>query len=80
MKTYIYPITIKPLEDQEGYYAECPIIQGAHTIGATPEEAIDNLKDAVKAIIEFKRAKAVNYLPLFDRALQEMTFTMPITV
>ena len=54
MKTYIYPISIKPLEDQEGYYAECPVIQGAHTIGQTPEEAIDNLKDAVRVIIKFK--------------------------
>lgn len=54
MKTYIYPIFVKSLEDQEGYYAECSVIQGAHTIGQTPEEAIDNLKDAVRAIIKFK--------------------------
>lgn len=56
MKTYIYPIVVKTLEDQEGYYAECPVIQGAHTIGDTPEVAIDNLKDAIKAIIAFKVA------------------------
>jgi len=54
-KTYLYSVTIKPLEDQLGYYAECPVIQGAHTIGKTPEEALDNLKDAIKIIFEYRQ-------------------------
>ncbi len=80
MKTYIYPIVVKPLEDQEGYYAECPVIQGAHTIGDTPEAAIDNLKDAIRAILVFKEADTVSYLPYFDENLKEMTFALPLTV
>ena len=78
MQKYIYPIIVKPLEDQEGYYAECPVIQGAHTIGATPEEAIDNLKDAIKAIIEFKEESSISYLPRFNKNLKEMTFSCQI--
>lgn len=76
-KTYLYPITIKPLEDQPGYYAECPIIQGAHTTGKTPEEALDNLKDAIKAILEYKKQKIE--APLLSKKVREYSFQVPIT-
>ena len=80
MRTYLYPVTIKPLEDQKGYYAECLIIQGAHTIGITPEEAIANLQDAVKAILEFKKSRAILNAPFFPKTVKEFNFNVPITI
>lgn len=76
-KTYLYPITIKPLEDQPGYYAECPVIQGAHTTGKTPEESLDNLKDAIKAILEYKKEKI--QVPVLSKKVKEYYFQVPIT-
>lgn len=80
MRTYLYPITIKFLEDQEGYYAECPIIQGAHTIGQTPEEAIANLQDAIKAILEFKKSSTTTNVPVFNKTAKIYNLNVPITV
>lgn len=80
MKTYLYPITIKLLEDQDGYYAECPIVQGAHTIGQTPEQAIANLQDAIKAILEFKKSRVITDVPIFSKAVKMYNFSVPVTV
>jgi len=80
MRTYLYPITIKPLEDQEGFYAECQVIQGAHTIGETPEQAIFNLQDAIKAILEFKKSRTLTNVPVFNKTAKLYNFNVPVTV
>lgn len=80
MRTYLYPITIKPLEDQDGFYAECPVVQGAHTTGETPEQAIFNLQDAIKAILEFKKSRTLTNVPVFNKTAKLYNFNVPVTV
>ena len=49
-----YPVLIEPLaaEDGGGFVATVPDLPGCMSDGATPEEALANLRDAVDAWIE----------------------------
>ena len=51
MKTHLYPIILECMEEG-GYYAECPILQGCHVEGETYAEALENLEDAIRAILD----------------------------
>ena len=46
----IYRVIIEKGEDF-GYIAHCPAIPGCHSQGKTIEEAIENIKDAIKGCI-----------------------------
>lgn len=35
-------------EDKDGFFASCPELQGCYTQGDSYEEAINNIKDAIK--------------------------------
>lgn len=48
--TSSYPIIIEKTED--GYYAECPFIQGVYAQGDTEDEVRENLKDVLKMTLE----------------------------
>ena len=47
----VYSVYIEKGEDF-GYVAHCPAIPGCHSQGETLEEAIENIKDAIKGCIE----------------------------
>jgi len=47
----IYRVLIEKGEDF-GYVAHCPVIPGCHSQGDTIEEAIENIKDAIKSCLE----------------------------
>ena len=51
MKTHLYPIILECMEEG-GYYAECPILQGCHVEGETFAEALENLEDAIRVILD----------------------------
>ena len=45
--TYQFPVIIE--KDEDGIFvADCPDLQGCHTEGDTIEEAIANIRDAIK--------------------------------
>lgn len=45
--TYNLPVIIE--QDEDGFYvADCPELQGCHTQGKSIEEAIVNIRDAIK--------------------------------
>ncbi len=50
-KVYLLPIVVEPMEEG-GYFAECPLLQGCHAEGETLAEAIENLQDVMRIIIE----------------------------
>lgn len=52
MKLYNFSIIIE--QDQDGYFASCPQLQGCYTQGETYEEALENIKDAIKLHMEDK--------------------------
>ena len=46
MQHLTLPIIVE--HDQEGYFVTCPALQGCYTQGDTYEEAITNIKDAIR--------------------------------
>lgn len=63
-KTYLYPVNVEP-HKEGGYHAKCPILQGAWADGETIEEAVDNLRDAIKLILKYRedRERKRIYIP-----------------
>ena len=50
MKNYTLPIIIE--RDAEGFYVSCPPLQGCYSQGDTYDEALSNIKDAIRLHIE----------------------------
>ena len=50
MAGYRFSVVIE--KDGEGYFAFCPELQGCYTQGKTYEEAIYNIKDAIRLHLE----------------------------
>jgi predicted RNase H-like HicB family nuclease len=44
-------------KDDDGYFAYCPQIQGCYVQGDSYEEAVDNLRDAMKLHIDDRLAQ-----------------------
>jgi predicted RNase H-like HicB family nuclease len=52
--TYKFPVIIE--KDEGGFFvADCPELQGCHTQGRTIEEAITNIRDAIKLHLKILR-------------------------
>jgi predicted RNase H-like HicB family nuclease len=51
-----YRFSVVLEKDQDGYFAFCPELQGCYTQGETYEEALENMKDAVRLHIEERLA------------------------
>lgn len=50
MAAYRFTVVIE--QDNEGYFAFCPELQGCYTQGDTYEEAVRNIKDAIRLHVE----------------------------
>ena len=50
MKNYRFSVIVE--KDQDGYFAYCPELQGCYTQGETYEEALENIKDAIRLHVE----------------------------
>jgi predicted RNase H-like HicB family nuclease len=53
MERYLLPIVME--KDEDGYYVSCPSLQGCHSQGETYEEALENIRDAIRLHIEDRR-------------------------
>jgi len=52
-----YKFTVLVEQDEDGFYiASVPLLQGCYTQGETYEEALENIKDAIKLHIEARQA------------------------
>jgi len=51
MRTFTFPILIE--EDGDGFYVECPALEGCATCGDTLEEAVNNIKEIIKLYLEW---------------------------
>ena len=47
-----YQLSIVIEQDNDGYFVFCPELQGCYSQGNTYEEALENIKDAIKLHIE----------------------------
>ena len=54
MKHLVLPIVVE--EDADGYFVSCPPLQGCYSQGDTYEEAVKNIKDAIRLHIEDRLA------------------------
>ncbi|WP_342832973.1 type II toxin-antitoxin system HicB family antitoxin [Candidatus Hadarchaeum sp.] len=52
----LYRFTVVIERDADGYYAFCPELQGCYTQGKTYEEALENIKDAIRLHVEDRLA------------------------
>lgn len=55
MKNYHFSIIIE--EDKDGYFVFCPELQGCYSQGGTYEEAVKNIKDAIKLHVADRMAE-----------------------
>jgi predicted RNase H-like HicB family nuclease len=54
MKHLTLPIVVEA--DPEGYFVSCPALQGCYSQGETYEEAVENIKDAIRLHLEDRLA------------------------
>ena len=52
-------IVLRPDEIDGGFIAECPEIPGCLSEGATEEEAVSNLREAIQLCLEVRREKGL---------------------
>lgn len=64
-----YTVILEP--DADGYHAFCPALPGCHTCGDTLEEAMVNIREAVRAYCESLR-KDGEPLPVEDLIIRPM--------
>jgi predicted RNase H-like HicB family nuclease len=55
MQRLILPIIVE--SDEDGYFVDCPALQGCYSQGVTYEEAIANIKDAIQLHLEDRLAR-----------------------
>ncbi len=60
-----YKMSVIVEKDQEGYFVFCPELQGCYTQGDTYEEAMENIKDAIRLHIE-DRLESGEDIPVVD--------------
>lgn len=54
MQHLTFPIIVEG--DEDGYFVSCPALQGCYSQGDTYEEAVKNIKDAIRLHIEDRLA------------------------
>jgi predicted RNase H-like HicB family nuclease len=54
MKNITLPIVIEG--DSDGYFVSCPALPGCYSQGETYEEAVENIKDAIRLHVEDRLA------------------------
>ena len=54
MNTYRFAAVIE--RDENGYYAYCPELQGCYAQGDTYEDALENIRDAIRLHVEDRLA------------------------
>jgi len=58
MERYTLPVEVSELP-QGGFMATCPMLKGCHAEGRTAAEAVENMEDVAKIVVEMKSRFAV---------------------
>ncbi len=51
----VLQVSVRPKDDGPGFLAVCQSLQGCHAEGATVGEALDNLQDVARNLLELRR-------------------------
>ncbi len=54
MRRVTLPVVIE--SDADGYFVSCPALQGCYSQGGTYEEALENIKDAIRLHLQDRMA------------------------
>lgn len=54
MTRLTFPIVVE--SDADGYFVSCPSLQGCYSQGETYEEAVENIKDAIRLHLQDRLA------------------------
>jgi len=60
-----YRLSVIVEKDADGYYAFCPELQGCYTQGESYEEALENIRDAIRLHIE-DRLESGEDIPIIE--------------
>ena len=73
MEKYTLPVVIE--KDKSGYFAMCPALQGCYSQGDTYEEALENIKDAIRLHLEdiIESGEAIENINSFSLVALEVT-------
>ena len=74
MRNYRFSVVIE--KDKDGYYAFCPELQGCYTQGDTYEEALANIKDAIRLHVEDRLASGEEILEGVSISLTSLEVTV----
>jgi len=61
-KTYMLPVEVQDLEDGR-FLAVCPTLEGCHAEGDTISDALDNVEDMARIVIELCLEKGLPLPP-----------------
>lgn len=61
-----YPFRVVIEEDEDGFYAYCPQLEGCFTQGATYEEAVKNIQEAIELHVEDRLESGELWKPLLN--------------
>lgn len=56
LQGYEYPAVIEYDAEEDVYLADCPLLPGCYTDGRTFEEALEDIRDAIRLVIESRLA------------------------
>ena len=65
MNEYNFPVIIEYDVEEDVYLADCPVLPGCYTDGNTREEAVANIRDAIKLVLESRLAVG-DPIPTFE--------------
>jgi len=78
-KLTLFQIVVEPCEEG-GYFAYCPLLQGCHAEGETFGEAIDNLKDIIRAHLEIRKERGEIISSVEIKSSHRINFQIPVPV
>jgi len=64
-KRYVLDVEIERLDDGR-YIADCPDFEGCHAEGETPSDALENLEEVARMILDLCRQKGLPLPPELD--------------
>jgi len=67
LKQYVLEVEIERLEDGR-YIADCPDFEGCHAEGDTPADALSNLEEVARMIIDLCREKGLPLPPEYEES------------
>jgi predicted RNase H-like HicB family nuclease len=79
VKKILLAVEIEPLEDGR-YLAVCDSIQGCHAEGDTVSEALDNLEDVARTLLELRREDGLPMPPDLQELRSDSTIRAQVVV